>query len=78
MGVDCAGVTGLAVDGGLAVSRVPACCLSFCLESFCDTLQGPISLVAAGAPCCCDAGEDPHAGNQREKDDERSHMMSHF
>lgn len=65
--VDCAGAVGLAAGGGLAVSRVLVCCLSFCLESSCGIPRGPISLVGTGALCCCDAGEDPHAISQKEK-----------
>lgn len=59
--MDCAGVVGLAAGEGQAVSRVLACCSSFCLESSCDSLMGPISLAETGVLCCCDAGEDLHA-----------------
>lgn len=55
--VDCAGAAG----GGLVVSRDLVCCLSFCPESSCGSLRGPISLVGTGGLCCCDVGEDPHA-----------------
>lgn len=61
VGVDCAGAVALAAGGGLAVSRVLVCCLPFCLGSSCGSLRGPISPVGVGVPCCCDAGEDPHA-----------------
>lgn len=59
--VDCAGAVGLSAGEGLAVSRVPVCCLSFCLESSCDSLMGPIFLAGTGVLCCCDADEDLHA-----------------
>lgn len=65
VGVDCAGAVGLAAGAGLAVSRVLVCCLSFCQESSCGSLRGPISLVGTGVLCCCDAGEDPHAKRKR-------------
>lgn len=63
--VDCAGALGLAAGGGLVVSKVPVCCLSFCLRSSCGSLRGPISLVGTGVLCCCGAGEDPHANSQK-------------
>lgn len=58
--VGCAGAVGLASGGGLAVSRVLACCSSFCQESSCGSLRGPISPVGTGVLYCCDAGETPH------------------
>lgn len=59
--VDCAGAVGPAAGGELAVSRLLVCCLSFCQESSCGSLRGPISPVGTGGLCCCDAAEDPHA-----------------
>lgn len=67
VGVGCAGAVGLAAGGGMAVSTVLVCCLSFCLESSCGTLRGPISLAGTGTLCCCHADEAPHAISQREK-----------
>lgn len=78
MEVDC-GVD-LAADGGLAVSRVLVCCLSFCLESSYGSLREPISPAGTGVLCCCGEGEDPRAISQREekKNGSQSQMMKDF
>lgn len=65
--VDCAGAVGLAAGGGPAFSRVLPCCSSFCLESSYGILRGPIGPLGTGAPCCCDAGEDPRAVSQEKR-----------